>query len=239
MLCNAKSFNRQKLVATDGIAGRVFDVLFHEDGWRIGYVLADVGTWLEGKRILVLPSEVTLVACNASGLTVSLSKAELHRRPHIDTHPSAITPDEIRIPAALTARPAVLEDVIDPCARAGGIPTFSQLLRSIGDDLVSSANQTLGYQVDCSDGSVGLVDDLIMDIDAWTIRYVVLDVGRWLHPRKVILPVSHIGSVLWRQERIVAAVAKDVVLAAPSFDRRHGMDLQHMGVTDGYFGAGW
>lgn len=235
MLCSAKTFNRQKLIATDGMAGGVYDVLFHDTDWRMSYVVVDVGTWLEGKRVLVLPSEVLLDARTEPGLAVKLNKPELARRPHIDTDPSSLTPDEIRIPPAVIPRRRAAGDELDFCTRAGGRPVFSELPPPVGDDLVRSVNRTLGYRFECVDGFVGLVDDILLEVGGWALGYLILNVGTWLHPRKVIFPVTHIDSVHWFQERMIAAVSKEVILEAPSFDCRHGIDPRCIAVADAHF----
>ncbi len=39
-------------------------------------------------------------------------------------------------------------------------------------------------RIQATDGEIGHVDDFIVDDDAWTIRYMVIDTGDWLPGKK-------------------------------------------------------
>jgi PRC-barrel domain len=54
----------------------------------------------------------------------------------------------------------------------------------------SAINQ---YAVEASDGPIGTVSDFLFDDASWTVRWLVVDTGRWLTGRKVILPTSALG----------------------------------------------
>lgn len=50
----------------------------------------------------------------------------------------------------------------------------------------------LGQKLDASDGTVGAVRDLFFDEETWTVRYVVLETGKWLAKREVLLPSANV-----------------------------------------------
>jgi hypothetical protein len=50
-----------------------------------------------------------------------------------------------------------------------------------------------GYATEASDGRIGTVSDLLFEDAGWAIRWLVVDTGRWLSGRKVLLPVSALG----------------------------------------------
>ena len=52
-----------------------------------------------------------------------------------------------------------------------------------------------GYAIRTTDGVLGTVDDFYFDDRDWGIRYLVVDTGRWLSGRKVLISVSAIGSL--------------------------------------------
>ena len=50
-----------------------------------------------------------------------------------------------------------------------------------------------GYAVAASDGRLGTVSDFLFDDASWSIRWLVVDTGRWLSGRKVLLTPSVLG----------------------------------------------
>jgi hypothetical protein len=50
-----------------------------------------------------------------------------------------------------------------------------------------------GYAIAASDGRIGTVSDFLFDDSSWLVRWLVVDTGKWLSGRKVLLPVSVLG----------------------------------------------
>jgi hypothetical protein len=55
MLINTKSIYGTKLAAKDGPIGHVRDFYFDDRTWAIRYVVADTGSWLTGRQVLLSP----------------------------------------------------------------------------------------------------------------------------------------------------------------------------------------
>jgi len=55
MLQSIKQIYRNKLGATDGEIGQVNDFYFDDKSWAVRYVVADTGTWLPGRQVLISP----------------------------------------------------------------------------------------------------------------------------------------------------------------------------------------
>ncbi len=52
---------------------------------------------------------------------------------------------------------------------------------------LGSVNDVSGYAVHAADGDIGHVADLLIDDEAWTVRYLVIDTGSWWTGDKVLL----------------------------------------------------
>jgi len=50
-----------------------------------------------------------------------------------------------------------------------------------------------GYAIEASDGLLGTVSDLLFEDVRWAIRWLLVDTGKWLSGRKVLLPLSVLG----------------------------------------------
>ncbi|MES1194358.1 MAG: PRC-barrel domain-containing protein, partial [Opitutus sp.] len=55
MLQNIKELYGSKLAASDGEIGHVKDFYFDDHTWVVRYVVADTGTWLSGRLVLLSP----------------------------------------------------------------------------------------------------------------------------------------------------------------------------------------
>ena len=57
--------------------------------------------------------------------------------------------------------------------------------------MLSTVRDLIGKPIMAVDGSIGSVYSLLFDDDSWAIRYIVVDCGKWLPGRKVLLsPMS-------------------------------------------------
>jgi hypothetical protein len=55
MLQSIKQFYGIKLGASDGDIGHVKDFYFDDRNWAVRYLIADTGTWLSGRKVLLSP----------------------------------------------------------------------------------------------------------------------------------------------------------------------------------------
>ena len=52
-----------------------------------------------------------------------------------------------------------------------------------------------GYAIAASDGRNGTVNDILFDDASWLVRWLIVDTGKWLSGRKVLLPPSVLGQL--------------------------------------------
>jgi hypothetical protein len=57
--------------------------------------------------------------------------------------------------------------------------------------MLRGAKGLRGDALRARDGEVGRVDEILFDEEQWTVRYLVVDAGGWLHGRSVLIaPVA-------------------------------------------------
>jgi hypothetical protein len=61
--------------------------------------------------------------------------------------------------------------------------------------MLSTVNELLGQPLSAVDGPIGSVHSLLFDDVTWTIRYIVVDCGKWLGGRRVLLSPLSVGSL--------------------------------------------
>lgn len=52
---NIKQLYGKSLLASDGEIGRIKDFYFDDQSWAVRYVIADTGSWLPGRQVLLAP----------------------------------------------------------------------------------------------------------------------------------------------------------------------------------------
>jgi hypothetical protein len=54
--------------------------------------------------------------------------------------------------------------------------------------MIRSVKETRGMPIEATDGPIGEIDDVYFDDYSWTVRYYVIDTGKSLPGRKVLIP---------------------------------------------------
>ena len=54
--------------------------------------------------------------------------------------------------------------------------------------MIRSVQQTRGVAIEATDGPIGDIHDIYFDDQEWKVRYYVVDTGKWLPGRKVLIP---------------------------------------------------
>lgn len=57
--------------------------------------------------------------------------------------------------------------------------------------MLRSIKDIIGYPIEATDGSIGKVKDCLFDDRHWRLRYIVVDTGKWLPGKKVIISPLH------------------------------------------------
>jgi hypothetical protein len=80
-----------------------------------------------------------------------------------------------------------------------------------------STRDIIGYEVDGRDGAVGHVDELLIDDESWTIRWLVVDTGTRMPGRKILVSPESIQEVAWARRGVRGDFGLQQVRAAPDY----------------------
>ncbi len=84
-----------------------------------------------------------------------------------------------------------------------------------------------GYRIEASDGVVGKLVGAFFDDDRWTIRYLVVDTGTWLHPSEVLLSPRIVVGRDAQARRFAARLTRAEVEHSPPIDVHKPVSRQH------------
>lgn len=210
--------------AQDGDIGKASDFYFDDQHWHLRYLVADIGSWLEDRRVLLSP--VAIESAENDQLSVTLTKALVKDSPPIDYEKPISRQYEVDLFNYYSWtpywRPALLPGDLGSFVPLPPItPVQQQELEEAmveEDNHLRSVSEVHGYTIEANDGQIGSLADWIVRRDDWRMRYFVVDTGNWLPGKKVILPPSWISEIDWAAMTVRIDLSQESVQNAPELD---------------------
>ena len=84
MLRSIRQLYGKKLAASDGHIGHVKDFYFNDQRWAIRYVVADTGSWLSDRLVLISPHAFGNLHLDGDCLLVNLTRQQIENGPAIE-----------------------------------------------------------------------------------------------------------------------------------------------------------
>ncbi len=241
MLHTAKQLHGLSIRATDGAIGNVEDFLFDDEEWVIRYLVADAGTWLANRHVLISPAAIGRPDWSAKLLGVGITKDQVKNSPDIDTHKPVSRQHETEYldyygygaywdgagiwgmgayPGSPTTEDAVLAEMKSR-RRAGA------QVRLPEDSHLRSCAKVSGYHVHATDGDIGHVEDFIVDDQTWAIRYLVVNTSNWWLGHQVLVAPQWVREVSWEARTVSVDLTRKALEDAPRYDSAGPPDRPH------------
>jgi sporulation protein YlmC with PRC-barrel domain len=200
----------KKLGASDGDIGHVKDFYFNDQQWAIRYVVADTGSWLSGRLVLISPHAFENLPQDGDCLLVNLTRQQIENSPAIESHKPVSRQYEEEYYRGVETW------------GAGGFPEAPpppHLMPSKqASDLHLQSTQALrGYPIQTSEGAIGHVIDFIMDDKSWTICHLVVETGHWYSGKEIVISPKHIDRISYEESKVFVNVTKEAILEAPQY----------------------
>ena len=222
------------IAATDGKLGKSHDFYFDDHVWTIRYLVVDTG-WLFGRKILLAPTSVETIDAAGGEISVALTKKQIESGPGAGTDLPVSRQQEMSLrdyydwpeywetfPSGMAAAPLVATigpraTAKNPAKNGGEAPAESDVDQR-GDPHLRSAREVEGYDIEAKDGTIGHVEDFVIDQESWTVRYVVVDTRNWLPGRKVLAAPRWAEGIDWAGGRLRLALDREAVKNGPPYD---------------------
>lgn len=215
MLHNVTDLHGDKIAASDGEIGKVDQVYFDDQDWRVRYFVVDTGGWLSGRKVLISPVSIDRSRSSEEAIAVGLSRDQVEHSPGID----ADKPVD-RLYEEAYAR-YYGYSLYWASAELGAMPTVERGDK-VGDQLkeaerkaaashLRSSDEVIGYTIHASDGKIGHVEDLRIDDRNWAVSDLVVDTRDWLPGKKVLVPPSAVAGVDWSTRQVRLRLRREEV----------------------------
>jgi len=219
MLQNLKELYGNKLAALDGDIGHVKDFYFDDENWVIRYLVADTGSWLTGRLVLLSPhafgklnqSEKTL----QKTLQIKLRKMQIENSPSIDLHKPVSRQYETKyysyydLPAYWNGDaiwgPINYPVVLPPTEKEMEI---YKKYHHRDDKHLRSTQAVTGYNIQSVDGKIGHVSSFLVDDRSWEIRELVIETGHWYSGKEILISPSKVKRISYKEAKVFVSLTK-------------------------------
>jgi hypothetical protein len=208
--------------------------MFDDRDWRVRYLVVDTGGLLKPHPVLLAAELLGRPASEERTVVACVEAERLAESPPVESHPpvSRGREDAMRAFFGLPPvhnPPAPDVDVWGEPVPSGAPAPVEEERRAVeeesSDPHLKSARSWLGYGVEGRGDRLGDVDDLLVEPgEAWRVRYVVVDTGRWLAGEHRLLATEWIRAISHDARHVRVDLDREQLRAAPDFATAEDID---------------
>lgn len=216
MLHNTTALYGHKLAASDGDLGHVKDFYFDDQTWVVRYLVADTGSWLTGRLVLISPHAFGKLDDEKKTLHVKLTKKKIEASPSPESHQPVSRQYEIEY-YRYYGWPTYWEGTA--MWGMGGFPvlippskdeTEAHLKIHHRDDKhLQSTKAVKGYVIHATDGEIGTVSGFMVDDKSWAVRDVVVETGHWYAGKEIRIAPTKVTRISYEDSAVFVDLTKD------------------------------
>lgn len=217
--------------ALDGDLGKVKDIYFDDQSWTVRYLVVDTKKWLPGRKVLISPLSMDEVDHENEVVHIQETKKKIKDSPEVDEAEPVSKRHEI-----------LISDYFDwpyywtNIGLWGSYETPRALIRAYDDngEIQSSLEKDVetkyhlrsmneiqgefsGYQINATNGDIGRVVDFLIDDDMWKAKYLIVETGKWLPGKLVIISPDWIENVDWFNKKVSVDLTKEQIKNGPEY----------------------
>jgi len=247
---------KYKIGATDGEIGHVTDFFFDDETWVIRYLVAETGSWLLSRKVLISPFAVMQPDWMHKRLPVRVNRNQVKNSPDIDTQKPVSRQQEVAYSnyyaypyywggSGLWGNDLYLYLPVAVPGEGGHSALETAKIASTqyakDDPHLRSCDAVIGYHIHALDGDIGHVQGMLVDEDTWALRYLVVDTTNWWGGHQVLISPKWIEAINWAESKVSVNLVRQAIKASPEFNstselnRQHEMDLHKHYQRCGYW----
>lgn len=214
MLQNIKELLGAKLAAADGDIGKIKEFYFDDKSWAIRYLVADTGSWLSGRLVLLSPHAFGRFDQSTKILPVGLTRKQIEDSPSIETEKPVSRQYEFDYyryygwPVywyggglwGASSYPAMLPFSLAEREAA-------QHSRDNDDLHLRSTKAVTGYALQATDGEIGSVSGFTVDDKTWVIGELIAETGHWYSGKEILIPTAKIARICYEESKVYVDLA--------------------------------
>ena len=209
MLRSSTELIRYDVEAADGRAGTVRDFYFDDRTWTIRYIAVETNGLLNSDRVLITPQSVRELKFPDESFVLGLKLSEVETSCGTD----------------------MLSQSWGQNGTAGtGTPA------KVGETPLRSIATISHFSISGSDAPLGYLNGLLIETTTWSIRYLIIDTGRQLPGKLVLLSPRSVTSIDWEQKIVRFDLTSDAVKNSPRYDVDAQLNREYEAFLHDYYG---
>jgi hypothetical protein len=224
MLPVASALRKDSIAVTDGRIGTVSDVLFDDWTRNVRWLLADAGTWLTGRDVLIHPSGIGPVECDLNEPPVALAKPLVKDSPEIATGQPVSRQTDSNLGghygqdtdpdggACLGGHTATMgPPFVSPPVFAPEPGAYDYPPDETADPHPRGLTAISEHKMIATDGPIGHVEEVRIDDRAWAIRYLMVDTRDWRPGENILISDYAVSRASWGDGDIAVRLTRKQV----------------------------
>jgi hypothetical protein len=214
MFQNIKELYGTKLAALDGDIDQVKDFYFDDKTWVVRYLIADTGTWLTGRLVLLSPHALGKLDHYQNTLHVKLLKKQIEDSPSIESHQPVSRQYEIDY-YCYYGWPVYWNGgaLWGPGGYPMVMPTSKDQMEAHrphhrDDKHLQSTRAITDYHIQTSDGPIGHVSGLMVDDRSWAIHELVVETGHWYSGKEILISPGKVERISYEDSTVFVNLTK-------------------------------
>jgi hypothetical protein len=221
MLVRAKTLRGFGLHCLDGDIGTMEEFYFDDQFWVVRYLIANTQGWLKGRQVLISPCALRKVFMDEKRIELELSKNEVENSPSL----------EYDKPVSRQLEEAYCRYYGWPLYWSGQFMWGYYPYVALGNEewnqpeesekswdphLRSTASVT-GHNIQATDGEIGHVEDFVVDVESWSIRYLVIATRNLWPGKHVLVSPRWIERVSWTESKVFVGLSREAIKNSPEY----------------------
>jgi len=239
MLIKVKTLKGYKLNGLDGEIGKVKEFYFDDQHWVVRYLVADTGSWLTERSVLISPYALNAVNTEEQNIDIDLTKTQIEESPSLNSDKPVSRQFEETYygyygwpiywggPYIWGSSPYIVRDRKE-------WEEFTQEKKT-WDPHLRSTHDVSGHIIHAKDGEIGHVDDFIIDDETWTIRYLIIDTKNWLPGKKVLVSPIWIERVSWSESAVFVNLPLEKIKQSPEYTEESLITREYETILYGHY----
>lgn len=212
-LRNLHDLSHYSLLAADGEIGRIRALFFDDATGDVRYLMVASPGWFQGQPMLISPIAVGEVSDSRKTISIELTREQIASAPRFN-------PDR---PISRAYEQAYFEHYNWPAyweQANGTVKPSAQPPVGSSNEAVGLCNSQhcTGVDVLADQSIVGRLEQLIVDVQYWQLRYLVINTCGLVEDKTLLINLGWVERMDLQRKRVRINIHRQVIQHAPSFD---------------------